>query len=101
MPLIIITSASQFDQELTGEKVLIYFTAQWCRAIGPKVEQLANKYPDVHILKVDIDTLNGHPLVQTVSSVPHFVARKNGALIHEFSGASEAQLEQVLKQLTN
>ncbi|KAF2073761.1 hypothetical protein CYY_004930 [Polysphondylium violaceum] len=99
MPFISISSVNQFDQELPSGNVIIYYTADWCRGIAPIVDQIEKENPSIKVLKVDIDQLKDHPLVQMVSTVPHFDARKNGISINEFSGANESSLRSMVNQL--
>ncbi|KAF2069050.1 hypothetical protein CYY_009629 [Polysphondylium violaceum] len=100
MSIIEIKSASQFDEELsTNELVIIYYTAKWCRAIGPAVRVLGEDNPSVIFLKVDIDLVSDHPLVKSVTSLPHFVSRKNGVEIEEFTGASPDNLKKMIAEL--
>lgn len=42
-------------------KIVIYFTASWCgpcKSIQPAVNEFAEKYEDVEIIKIDVDELH-------------------------------------------
>jgi len=107
MPFINISTVEQLNAELekansSGQGLVLYFTATWCgpcRAIAPVAERLGNQSQTVTVLKIDIDQCMDHPMVKTISSVPHFKAMKGGQLIKEFSGASASGLESLIKEV--
>lgn len=53
------TSLDDFKKILKeNPKVVVDFTASWCgpcNIIGPKFVRLAEEYPDMHFVKVDVD----------------------------------------------
>ncbi|EAL60929.1 hypothetical protein DDB_G0293154 [Dictyostelium discoideum AX4] len=42
-----------------------------CRFISPVFKKFSKEYTTYTFLHVDIDQPNGHPLVSTISSLPH------------------------------
>lgn len=61
--------------------------------IGPKLEELAKEYSDVHILKVDVDECEDIAMEYNISSMPTFVFIKNKEVIFTFSGANYDKLK--------
>eukprot|EP01133_Synstelium_polycarpum_P000242 gene242-294_t len=83
-------------------KMIIYYTATWCgpcRSIAPVFAKIAEANPNIVFVKVDIDLCQDHSSVADVSSVPCFKAYNKGTKLDEFSGASQARLEQMAVKL--
>ncbi|WIA33850.1 hypothetical protein OEZ86_006954 [Tetradesmus obliquus] len=71
---------------------IIDFTAKWCgpcKAIAPIYEQLAQQYPGVKFLKVDIDNEGLMEVVQEhgITGVPTFTMYKGPRKVENFTGA--------------
>ena len=69
---------------------LVDFTASWCgpcRQIAPVFERLALANPEVHFVKVDVDSSQGVAAAENVRSMPTFKLFRYGAKVEEFSGA--------------
>ncbi|GFP81755.1 tpr repeat-containing thioredoxin tdx [Phtheirospermum japonicum] len=80
----------------TSRLAVLYFTATWCgpcRYIAPVFSGLAEKYPKVVFLKVDIDEEPHAAAEYNVSSVPCFFFVKNGQEVDKFVGADKNSLE--------
>lgn len=77
--------------ELTGEgKVLVKFYADWCgpcQMMKPVVEEFAEKHPDVKVLEVNIDDEDELAEKYEVSTIPCFVAMKDGEETARAEGA--------------
>lgn len=76
--------------------VVIDFFATWCgpcKRIAPTFEKLAEAFPNVTFLKVDVD--EAPELVNTfdVSAMPTFVFLKDGNEVKRVEGADMAGLE--------
>lgn len=90
-------------KELRGRPglVVVDFSATWCgpcKAIAPVYESLASSNPTVAFLHVDIDEMRGQlDDLNDVRGVPTFKFFKGGRLVHSFSGASKANLEQAVQ----
>ncbi|KAM9973437.1 hypothetical protein ACTFIW_010526 [Dictyostelium discoideum] len=90
-----VTTNEELDKHLKDSRVVIDFSAEW--SISPVFEKYSNEYTTYTFLHVDIDKLNGHPIVKTIRSVPTFYFYKNGSKVAEFSGASESDLRNHLE----
>uniref|UniRef100_A0A3Q0RYL9 Thioredoxin domain-containing protein n=1 Tax=Amphilophus citrinellus TaxID=61819 RepID=A0A3Q0RYL9_AMPCI len=81
-------------KEAGGKLVVVDFTATWCgpcKQIAPKylmAEDPANS--NVIFLKVDVDEAEDVSSFCKISCMPTFQFYKNGAKVHEFSGANES-----------
>ncbi|XP_066251762.1 thioredoxin-2 [Euwallacea similis] len=79
-----------------NQLVVIDFFATWCgpcKMIGPKLDELAKEYPDIHILKVDVDECEEIAMEYNISSMPTFVFIKNKSVVLTFSGANYDKLK--------
>ena len=82
---------------------MIDWYASWCgpcKIFAPVFSKLSDQVPDVSFLKVDIDevdptTMEGFP---EVNAVPCFFLVKDGSVVRSFSGASEPQLVEAIKE---
>lgn len=101
-----IHSASELKIKLnvasrTSRLAIVYYTATWCgpcRIISPVYASLAEKYPKVVFLKVDIDKVRDAAAEANVSSVPCFFFMKNGKEIDKIVGADKSSLEKKIVQ---
>jgi thiol-disulfide isomerase/thioredoxin len=83
-------------------KSVMYFTATWCppcKMISPIYTALSETYPDVAFGKIDIDDNQESATEYKISAVPTFVFSR-GKVESRFSGADKAQLEKLVKELT-
>ena len=82
-----------FSQEVLDHEglVLVDFWAQWCgpcRAIGPLLDQLAEKYGDkLKVCKVDIDKNPEAPSQYGVRSIPTLMLFQKGQNVSQQVGA--------------
>ncbi|KAM7482920.1 hypothetical protein LguiB_007503 [Lonicera macranthoides] len=96
-----IHSARELDNKLsaasaTSRLSILYFTATWCgpcRFISPLFTSLAEKYPKVVFLKVDIDEAKDAAAQWNINSVPTFFFVKNGKEVDKVVGADKSSLE--------
>ncbi|XP_006118910.1 thioredoxin [Pelodiscus sinensis] len=81
-----------------GDKlVVVDFSATWCgpcKMIKPFFHSLCEKYPDVVFLEVDVDDAQDVASHCGVQCMPTFHFYKQGAKVHEFSGANKEKLEE-------
>jgi thioredoxin 1 len=85
-------SQDSFDAEVLKApgKILVDFWAEWCgpcRAIGPVLEEMADEYPGVRFLKLNVDE---SPVVAQnygVMSIPTVLAFEGGEVKSRIVGA--------------
>ncbi|XP_040873898.1 TPR repeat-containing thioredoxin TDX isoform X1 [Glycine max] len=101
-----IHSSGELEKKLsaaskTSRLAILYFTATWCgpcRFISPIYTSLAEKYPKVVFLKVDIDEARDVAAGWNISSVPTFFFVKNGKEVDSVVGADKSTLESKIAQ---
>ncbi len=75
-------SKDGFDKALSqGKLMMVDFWADWCgpcRMLGPMIEQLADRYPDVVVGKVNVDDEQELALRYGVMSIPTVIFFKDG-----------------------
>jgi len=83
--------------------VLVDFWAEWCgpcKAIGPILEEVANKYHgSVKIVKIDVDKNTQAPEKYGVRGIPTLILFKGGEAVANTVGAlTKSQLVAFLKE---
>ncbi|CAO2827660.1 unnamed protein product [Amaranthus hypochondriacus] len=81
--------------------VVIYFTAAWCgpcRYMEPTIKELAAKYADVDLVKIDVDELFNVSREFGVQTMPTFVLMKNGKQIDKVVGAKKEDLQRKVEK---
>lgn len=93
-----ITGLGEFEAETKGPGlVVVDFFTTWCgpcKKIAPFIEQLAQKYPEVKFIKVDIERNEDIAAPRRISSIPTFHFIVKGQLVDEMKGADPGSLEQ-------
>lgn len=87
-------AVSQDDFEATvlkaSGKVLVDFWAEWCgpcRTIGPVLEQMADDYPAVTFVKLNVDEAPAVAQQFSVMNIPTILAFEGGELKQRIVGA--------------
>ncbi len=93
MSVIHIESTDHFKQEILEHKGLsiVDFRAERCgpcRMLGPIIDQLAEKHPEVKIAKVNIEDQQQLAATFQVSSIPIVYFIKNGQVIDKLIGVN-------------
>lgn len=104
MSLIEINNDSLFVENMStagNRLVVVDFYATWCgpcNMIAPFFKQLASKYPNAVLMKVDVDKCPGTAAANNVSAMPTFILFKNRAEVIRIRGADKNQLENKIKE---
>uniref|UniRef100_A0A8D0E570 Thioredoxin n=1 Tax=Salvator merianae TaxID=96440 RepID=A0A8D0E570_SALMN len=103
----IVGNLTEFNAELasaTGKLIVVDFSATWCgpcKMIKPFYHSLAEKYPDVVFIEIDVDDAQDVASHCDVKCMPTFQFYKNNEKVHEFSGANKEKLEETIKNLNH
>lgn len=94
------------EQNFTAEvlnaqgTVLVDFFATWCgpcKMLAPVLEKVADKHPDVKVVKVDVDQANALAAQYGVMGVPTMIVFKDGQIVNKAVGyKNEAGVEAML-----
>jgi thioredoxin 1 len=99
-----VASVEEMDVELKAAKtkaVVVDFHATWCgpcKVIAPKLEEFEKLYPNVIILKVDVDEAEELAVKYEVSAMPTFICIKNGEVVDTVIGADPVKVEELFKK---
>ncbi|CAG8447070.1 5602_t:CDS:2 [Ambispora gerdemannii] len=102
MSLVEVTSGDHFNKLINdNDKVVVDFSADWCapcNGIAPFYKELAEKYPGLTFLKVNVENLSD--VSEGVSALPTFKFYFKGkSLQNDVVGANRLQLEALVKNL--
>ena len=87
--LIHVESENQLNELIKGDRVLVDFFAIWCgpcMRLTPTIEKLADEYPEITFLKVDVDQLPRLAASFNVSSIPLLIYLEKGNKVREQLG---------------
>ncbi len=74
---------------LQSDCVLVDFWASWCRpckALLPKIEQIASEFPKLLVQKMNIDDNPDSPAKYGVKSIPTLILFKKGEALENLVG---------------
>ncbi|MDD3048608.1 MAG: thioredoxin [Bacilli bacterium] len=80
---------NEYDNEVKNGVVLVDFYADWCgpcKMLAPNLEAYGNEFPDVKILKVNVDEETNLAGKFGVFSVPTLLLYKNGEVVDKKVG---------------
>ncbi len=82
MSNVIHANTQEFQELLSqNEVVFVDFFATWCgpcKMLAPIIEQLADKHPEVKVVKIDVDQEPSLAMQYQVQSIPTLITFKNG-----------------------
>ena len=96
-------NSDSFDRVvLKSEKpVLVDFWATWCapcKMMGPVVEELAQRHPEIEVAKVNVDESPEQAAAYRIAAIPALKLFKNGVVVNSSMGFTPIEeLEELLK----
>jgi thioredoxin 1 len=78
-----------FNEEIKDNLTLVDFYATWCgpcRMMHPVIEDISKSYPDLKILKVDVDKEENVAREYGIMSIPTIILFKNGNIVEKNVG---------------
>ena len=95
--MIIELDNQNFNEEIKNGLVLIDFYAVWCgpcKMMHPIVEEISKQYPDLKIIKIDVDKHEELSRQYSIMSIPTLMLLKNGNQVEKNIGFTpKEQLE--------
>jgi len=88
-------------KEAGKKAVLIDFFATWCgpcKVIAPELEKFSSKYPNMVVLKVDVDEAEEVALKYDISAMPTFKVFVEGKEVDMVLGANTEKVEALFKK---
>ena len=87
MPIIYVTNQNFKEVLDSNETVIIDFWAPWCgpcRALGPVIESVSERHPEVFFGKINVDNEEELASLFNVRSIPLVVKIKNKKFFNKF-----------------
>ncbi|XP_073992765.1 uncharacterized protein [Rhodnius prolixus] len=95
-----IRSLTELESKINdaGEKLIVlYFGAIWCkpcRVAAPKITELEKEYPDLMILKIDVDGADEITFLFGIEILPSFLFIKETLILYELYGLNVDKLKE-------
>lgn len=94
-----VCTVEECDALCNEHTAVVDFTASWCgpcRRIAPCFEAMAEEFPDLVFVKVDVDALPELAQRYQVRAMPTFHVVRDGKSIESLCGASESALRDLV-----
>jgi len=97
MPLVEISQTNVFQAAVqsTRNLIVVDFFAPWCgpcRALSPTFTDIANRFPNVLVIKANVDVLTDIAAQYDVSRLPTVVYIRNGREIDRVIGSDRGAI---------
>lgn len=98
-----ITNISELKKQIeSGTRIVADFYATWCgpcRAVGPKVDELSDKYSSISFFKINIDENREAAEYFSITTIPTFIFFVGGKEVSRHSTSDPNLLEEAIKKL--
>ncbi len=78
------------EVETVDGPVIVDFWAEWCepcKQLSPRLEALAEEYPEVKFVAVDVDANQSLAQSYGIRTIPTVILFENGENVHQVTGA--------------
>lgn len=87
-----IVNEQEFNELKNNGNLVVDFFADWCgpcKMLGPIMEKVAEEYPDVTFVKVNVDDEQDLAVSYGVMSIPSVFFLKDGEVVDQFLGLQQ------------
>lgn len=97
-----IVSKEEFDTISKSGNVVVDFYADWCgpcKMLGPVLESIAERYPNINFVKVNVDDNEELAASFGIMSIPAVFMLKDGDVVNKFVGSlPESRIVGILEE---
>ncbi len=93
--MVVVNNAHEFVENIKEGLVLVDFFATWCgpcKMLTPVLNELVEDYPNLKVVKVDIDVCEDLAQQFRIMSVPTMILFKDGQVVDQFLGFMPKEL---------